>query len=163
MDAVALNGRTRARREIKGATRQTTGKAKRQAAARRAVVAWSHRYTLGAVLLSAALNGYASALDSGATGTVGVGAASGVGGIVPVGVWVLSKIAGQLVRAGWRRLAGAAGGVGVFLLALSLCHCSAAIASLTGAAWLLSVLLAVGIDCGLVVSELAAVLVAEAD
>ena len=156
MDA-ALNGRSKA----KGGTKQTTARAKRQAVARRAVVRWAHRYTCGAVLLSACLNGYASALDSGATGPVGLGAASAVGGIVPVGVWVLSKIAGQLVRATWRRLAGAAGAVGVFLLALSLWHCSAAIASLTGAALLLAVLLAVGIDGGLVVSELAAVLVAE--
>jgi hypothetical protein len=135
--------------------------AKRQAAARQAAVAWAHRYTVGAVVLSAGLNAWASVQDSGSRSAVGMAAAAVVGGIVPVGVWVLSKLAGHLTRAGWRRMACAAGGVGVFLLALSLWHCSAAIASLTGAAVLLSVLLAVGIDCGLVVSELAAVLVQE--
>jgi hypothetical protein len=57
--------------------------------------------------------------------------------------------------------AGSSGGVGVFLF-LSLWHCSAAISSLMGVVLLLSVLLAVGIDCGLVVSDVAMTAVSSA-
>jgi hypothetical protein len=162
---VTLNGCggrvSRKGRDVVPAVPKQTAKGRRVEQARRDVVLWAHRYTAGAVVLSAGLNAWASVQDSGASNVVLIMAAAVVGGVVPVGVWVLSKLAGHLVRAGWRRMAGAAGGVGVFLLALSLWHCSAAIAGLTGAAWLLALLLAVGIDCGLVVSELAAVLVRE--
>ncbi len=52
-----------------------------------------------------------------------------------------------------RRLALAAGGVATGVLALSVTHCTQAIADLTGSYWVLSALLAVGIDAGMVVSE----------
>src|SRR4051812_14752230 len=54
-----------------------------------------------------------------------------------------------------RRLACAVGSVGVGVLGLSVVHCTESIGLLTGSHWALSGLLAVGIDAGMVVSELA--------
>jgi len=54
-----------------------------------------------------------------------------------------------------RRLACAVGAVGVGVLGLSVTHCTESIGLLTGSHWALSGLLAVGIDAGMVVSELA--------
>src|SRR5262245_47476264 len=56
-----------------------------------------------------------------------------------------------------RSLAAGVGGVGVVLLALSVWHCTEALVVLTGSPAFLAVLLAVGIDMGLVASELAAI------
>ena len=54
-----------------------------------------------------------------------------------------------------RRLACAVGAVGVGVLGLSVVHCTESIGLLTGSHWALSGLLAVGIDAGMVVAELA--------
>jgi hypothetical protein len=54
-----------------------------------------------------------------------------------------------------RHLAYAVGGVGVGVLSLSVAHCTESIGLLTGSHWALSGMLAVGIDAGMVVSELA--------
>src|SRR5260370_32868744 len=54
-----------------------------------------------------------------------------------------------------RRLACAVGAVGVGVLGLSVAHCTESIGLLTGSHWALSGLLAVGIDAGMVASELA--------
>src|SRR6478609_9167745 len=54
-----------------------------------------------------------------------------------------------------RRLACAVGAVGVGVLGLSVAHCTESIGLLTGSHWALSALLAIGIDAGMVVSELA--------
>jgi hypothetical protein len=54
-----------------------------------------------------------------------------------------------------RRLACAVGCVGVGVLGLSVTHCTESIGLLTGSHWALSGLLAVGIDAGMVASELA--------
>jgi hypothetical protein len=54
-----------------------------------------------------------------------------------------------------RRLACAVGAVGVGVLGLSVAHCTESIGLLTGSHWALSGLLAIGIDAGMVVSELA--------
>ncbi len=54
-----------------------------------------------------------------------------------------------------RRLACAVGAVGVGVLSLSVAHCTESIGLLTGSHWALSGLLAVGIDAGMVASELA--------
>lgn len=62
----------------------------------------------------------------------------------------------QTMRAA-KRLAAVCGSVATGVLALSVVHCTQAIASLTGSPWLLSALLAVGIDAGMVVSEVAEV------
>jgi hypothetical protein len=52
-----------------------------------------------------------------------------------------------------RRIAAVLGAVATGLLALSVVHCTTAIAALTGSHWLLAGLLAVGIDAGMVASE----------
>jgi hypothetical protein len=54
-----------------------------------------------------------------------------------------------------KRLAGVVGGVGVAVLGLSIHHCTESISLLTGSHWALAGLLAVGIDAGMVASELA--------
>jgi hypothetical protein len=54
-----------------------------------------------------------------------------------------------------RRLAGAVGAVGVGVLSLSVTHCTESIMALTGSHWTLCALLAIGIDAGMVASELA--------
>lgn len=56
-----------------------------------------------------------------------------------------------------RRLALLVGGIGTSVLALSVVHCTESISLLTGSHWLLAGLLAVGIDAGMVASELAEV------
>jgi hypothetical protein len=63
--------------------------------------------------------------------------------------------AGRKAMRGAKRLAVAVGGVGTAVLGLSVCHCTEAIGLLTGSNVLLSGMLAVGIDAGMVVSELA--------
>jgi hypothetical protein len=56
-----------------------------------------------------------------------------------------------------RRLALAVGGVGAFVLALSIWEVGTALHALTGMPYALAALLAVGVDLGMVVSEMAAV------
>ena len=56
-----------------------------------------------------------------------------------------------------KRLAAVCGSVATGVLALSVVHCTQAIASLTGSHWVLAALLAVGIDAGMVASEVAEV------
>jgi len=56
-----------------------------------------------------------------------------------------------------KRLAAICGSVATAMLALSVVHCTQAIASLTGSHWLLAALLAIGIDAGMVASEVAEV------
>src|SRR4051794_16040732 len=56
-----------------------------------------------------------------------------------------------------KRLAAVCGSVATGVLALSVVHCTQAIASLTGSHWCLACLLAIGIDAGMVVSEVAEV------
>src|SRR5262249_34930435 len=54
-----------------------------------------------------------------------------------------------------QRIALGVGGVGVGVLGLSVVHCTEAISLLTGSHWALSGLLAIGIDAGMLFSELA--------
>ena len=54
-----------------------------------------------------------------------------------------------------RRIALAVGAVGTFVLALSVWHCTEALSALTGSPVFLAMLLAIGIDAGMVVCELA--------
>lgn len=53
-----------------------------------------------------------------------------------------------------RRLACGVGAIGTGILALSVTHCTESIGVLTGSHWALAALLAIGIDAGLVVTEL---------
>ncbi len=59
-----------------------------------------------------------------------------------------------------RRMAVSVGAVGVAVLLLSVYHCTEAISLLTGSPVLLAALLAIGIDCGMVVTEMAAIIAA---
>jgi hypothetical protein len=56
-----------------------------------------------------------------------------------------------------RRLAAVCGSVATGVLALSVVHCTQAIADLTGSHWCLACLLAIGIDAGMVAAEVAEV------
>jgi hypothetical protein len=142
-------------------TRKPSPNAQRGKRARGQVRVWAHRYTAVAVVMSSVLNAYAAASHAADGGTMKQIAASAVSALVPVLVWGLAQLGGWLVRAGKIPLAKAAGGVGVGMLLLSVWHVSEAIALLTGQGLVLSVLLAVGIDCGLVTSELSAISVSE--
>ena len=131
--------------------------------AKRQLEAWSKRYVYCGVGMSAVLNGFAAVADASAESVVGGAAAAIVGGSIPLFVYGLSKVACWAHRANLRRFAQAAGGITVALLVLSLYHCSHAISTIAGCPWILSLLLAIGIDCGLVVSEAASVVVHDAE
>jgi hypothetical protein len=77
--------------------------------------------------------------------------------VVPVLVLILGRVAGLLHKRQLARLAYVVGAVGGVVLALSVVHCTDSISRLTGSGVLLSGLLAVGIDCGLVACEVAAI------
>lgn len=144
-----------------GRARRGRGRAK-PASPQGNVVYWAHRYTAVSIVLSALLNGWSAwqHQQQGPAPSVPVAVAAAlVSAIVPGLVWGLSQLAGWLYRAGAVPLAAAAGGVGVGMLALSVWHVSEAISTLTGQHIALAALLAVGIDCGLVVSELSAIMV----
>lgn len=127
----------------------------------RSVERWGTRYVATACVLSSGLNAWANVDLCGSENAVACAAAGGLGAVVPVLVWMLGKVAGHAYRGGKRGLAYAVGVAGVALLVLSVWHCAHAIAVLTGGGLLLSGLLAVGIDYGLVASEVAAVTVEE--
>jgi uncharacterized membrane protein YoaK (UPF0700 family) len=81
-----------------------------------------------------------------------------VAAVIPALVLILFRISGLLWIRKCKRLASSSGTVGLVVLALSVAHCSHAIALLTGSDLLLAAALAVGIDCGLVVAEVVTVL-----
>lgn len=102
-------------------------------------------------VLSALLNGYANAQHA----TI-PWAGWGLGLVIPVIVLILGKVAGLLYQRKSLRLSYAAGGTGAGLLFLSVWHCATSVSLLTGSPWYLTLPIAVAIDCGLVVCEIAA-------
>lgn len=110
---------------------------------------WAHVGIALSVVLSAGLNGYANAQHA----TV-PWAGWLIGFWVPALVIVFARVAGGSWVRGWRVLAMLGAAVVLALLALSVSHCARAFAQLTGADGLSSILMAIGIDCGLVVCEL---------
>jgi hypothetical protein len=116
---------------------------------------WARWYTLTAVILSAILNGYACGVHESGITVFGML----FGATVPCCVWMLAQVTAWTYRAGWTRLALFPGAVSTTLLILSVTHCASAFAALTATDWRLSICLAVGIDCGLVSSELVAILI----
>lgn len=117
-----------------------------------ALMRWARWGITLSVVLSAGLNGYANAE------LAAVPVAGWVIGVwVPILVVILARVAGGCRVRGWNGLAGAGAAVVVALLALSVSHCARAFHVLTGCDYLSSVLMAVGIDCGLVVCELVTV------
>ncbi len=133
-------------------------KAVRHSSDLRKVEKWGKRYVMTAIVLSSGLNAWANVDMSAAESVFGMTAAAALGAIVPVLVWMVSKIAGHSWRAGRRNQAYALGAGGIGLLFLSIWHCAHAITLLTGGGLFLAILLAVGIDYNLVASEVASVL-----
>jgi hypothetical protein len=123
---------------------------------------WGMRYVVAACGLSSGLNAWANVDMCGSDSVLACSAAGMLGAVIPGLVWMLGKIAGHLYRAKRRGLACSVGAAGVALLILSIWHCAHAIALLTGGGLMLSGLLAVGIDYGLVASEVAAVMATKA-
>lgn len=106
--------------------------------------------TLG---FSAWLNGEANCFYAGEDHLISAWA---MGLSVPTLVFLMGRLA-QLCRERRAiRVSNAAGLVGIVLLFLSVHHCSTSIQQITGAPWYLALASAISIDCGLVVSELAA-------
>lgn len=158
--APSANGTAAPRRKGKpGSSRAARVKAHAAARAAR----WAHRYTAGAIVLSAGLNAYAAVTGCHSDAYAVQTAAGLLGASIPVLVWVLGTVTAWTYRAGWRRLAAVSGTVAACVLALSVLHVAAALGALTGSHWLLAGLLAVGIDCGLVSSEATAILVTAID
>jgi len=102
-------------------------------------------------VLSALLNGYANATHA---EVAWAGWAMGL--VIPVIILVLGKVASLLWKRGEGRAAQITAGVGVGLLFLSVWHCATSIAALTGSPLVLSLPMAVAIDCGFVCCEWAA-------
>ncbi len=154
-----LNGRTQ---RIKIATiKAGTIKPKKHAAHLRMVETWGTRYVVAACVLSSGLNAWANVDMCGSENVVAMGAAGILGAVVPGLAWMLSKIAGHAYRAQRRHMSMFVGAAAVALLVLSVWHCAHAIALLTGGGVVLSGLLAVGIDYGLVASEVSSVMACE--
>jgi hypothetical protein len=79
-----------------------------------------------------------------------------LGGVIPVLALILGKVALLAWKRGRQWLAGVVGGIGCAVPGRSVIHCTNAIAVLTGSEHVRARLLAVGIDCGLVASEVTA-------
>jgi hypothetical protein len=115
-------------------------------------VRWATFGVAFTLVLSALLNGYANAQHA------PVAFAGWLMGLsIPVIVLTLAKVASEKYRDRQKGIAYFAGGSGVALLFLSVYHCSASIAVLTGSSLFLAVPLAVAIDSGLVAMEVALV------
>lgn len=154
MEAV-MNGRlTRRRLEAKPAGKR--------ASHLRQVDRWGRRYVVAACVLSSGLNAWANVDMCGSTGVLACTAAAALGAVVPGLVWMLGHISGHAYLAGRRWHSVAVGAAAVALLVLSIWHCAHAIALLTGGGLVLSGLLAIGIDYGLVASEVASVMATQA-
>lgn len=149
---------TRAKaRKRKPANRTSRKPGKARKAALSQMAAWADRYVIPAVVLSAALNAWANVLLSPAVDAGGKIAAGVIGAVVPGLTWIAFKVAGWSYRAEHRNVALAVGAAGLCLLLLSVSHCAHAIAHLTGCGWWMGLLMAIGIDYGLVSSEVAAI------
>ncbi len=135
-----------------------SSKPNKAAAHLRQVEKWGTRYVVTACVLSSALNAWANVDMCGSESIIACASAGLLGAVVPGLVWMLGHVAGHAYRAGRKPLAGAVGAAGIALLALSIWHCAHAIALLTGGGLVLSGLLAVGIDYGLIASEVASVM-----
>jgi hypothetical protein len=80
-----------------------------------------------------------------------------LGLLIPVLILVFSRVGGMMYAAGVKTRAYVAGGACLPMLLLSVQHCAVSIARLTGEPVLLAALMALAIDAGLVVCELATV------
>ena len=163
MEFATLNGRINGtpRKPAKKESGDKAKKERKHASHLRQVEKWGSRYVAAAVVLSSGLNAWANVDLCGSENVLACSAAGVLGAVVPGLVWMLGKIAGHAHRANKTLVSGSVGAAGVVLLILSIWHCAHAIALLTGGGILLSGLLAVGIDYGLVASEVASVMASE--
>lgn len=76
---------------------------------------------------------------------------------IPVLVLVFSRVSALLYRTGDRGLAYCGGAATLSMLLLSVQHCAVSISSLTGEPVALAAMMALSLDCGLVISEVATV------
>lgn len=116
---------------------------------------WSNAYVALAAVMSMVLNAMANASHAKSGHII---MAYVMGGLIPVLVLLLGRIAGLLYRRKKHKLAYAVGTIGVILLLLSVFHCTESISVLTGSNSFLAASLAIGIDCGLVACEIVSVL-----
>ena len=154
MSEATLNGRMP---KVKSKV-ETPAREKGSSSHLRRIERWGTRYVIAACVLSSGLNAWANVDMCVSDSLLACSAAGILGAVIPGLAWMLSKIAGHAYRAGRKRLACMVGIAAVSLLVLSIWHCAHAIALLTGGGVVLSSLLAVGIDYGLVASETASVL-----
>jgi hypothetical protein len=126
------------------------GKAKRKG--RDGLTRWAYAGVGGTLALSGWLNGlaFAQAAPSPVHGWA-------LGVAIPVMLLVFSRVAALLYAQGRRVLAYCGAGACVSMLALSVQHCAVSIARLTGEHVALAALMALAIDTGLIVCELATV------
>jgi hypothetical protein len=114
------------------------------------------RYAMAGVvtmsIMSAGLNGYAHSLHASVTW-----AGWALGLIIPVVILLLGKVAGIAYKRDRKTLAYCTAGAGIGLLVLSIWHCTASIALLTGSPLLLAAPMAIAIDAGFVCCELAVI------
>lgn len=165
MNALQVAPQTRTVRKPSPA-RATKPSAKQQARAHRH--RWSHRGVYVFVGTSAILNALAMGVHASehhASWKLSWGLGGAVAGlIIPCMVFILAKVAGMQWRDNKRTLAYITAGVGLSLLALSVCHCASSLAWLNGStddwslAWVGAFAMAVTIDGGLVACELDIVL-----
>lgn len=113
-------------------------------------VRWATFGVVFMCILSAGLNGYANAQYS---PVAFLGWVMGIS--IPIIVLTLAKVAGEKYRDGQRSVAYLAGGSGIALLFLSVYHCSASIAALTGSPLGLALPLSIAVDVGLIACEIA--------
>lgn len=138
-------GRVRAKRGGRKA-----GPAKRGGARGDGLKAWAYAGIGLSLALSAGLNGMAFAEHAPAAW-----AGWGLGFVVPVLVLVFARVSAMCWGRGWRGLAYAGGGACLAVLGLSVQHLAVSISRLTGEHVALAALMALAVDVGLVVCELA--------
>jgi hypothetical protein len=145
----AVRGASKGRRATKAAPKSDRAPAKGKAGAELAYWAVAGVAVMSA--LSAALNGYdhAQHAPSAVAGWL-------MGLSVPAIILILGKVAGLAFKRGYQALAYTTAAAGVGLLALSVWHCAASIAALTGSPVALALPMAVAIDVGFVCCEYAA-------
>lgn len=84
-----------------------------------------------------------------------------LGCFIPLASLAMSKVSGTLASEGYYGLAGFAAAVGLAVLVVSLEHLAWAIHDITGSGRKQSWLLAVALDCGIVLTELVSVFAAD--
>lgn len=156
-DTTAIESAPATPRKLRTARKPAAKRTPRPAPSAPLAGRYAHAYCIGAAAVSSGLNALANAQHSDGWMTL---PAAALGVVIPIAVFLLFRVAGHLHLAGFRRLALTVGAIGAVVLSLSVVHCSASIALLTGSHWCLSAALAVGIDAGMAGCEVAATLTA---